>query len=231
MRIVIVGGGRVGYQVAKQCAAWGCEITLVEHDPAKAKKIQEELSLRVVEGDGTQPHILKKAGAEEADIVIALTNDDQDNLVVCQLAERQFKARRTLALVNNPGNEKLFRWLGVNQVIGPVSLILGLIQERVDMDATTAMWMQGIKDLKMIQFKLGPDAPVLGRKIKEIPFPNECILVTIVRGDTAIVPCGNTLLEGGDLVFALANPAVQAELEYILSGGNDGAPAQTASKA
>ncbi|WP_406676612.1 potassium channel family protein [Moorella sp. ACPs] len=218
MRIVVVGGGKVGYQVAKQCAAWGCEVVMVEHDQEKGEKIKQELGLPVVIGDGTRPQVLKKAGAEDADIVIAITDDDQDNLVICQLAERQFKAKRTLALVNNPGNEKLFRWLGVNQVIGPASLILGLIQERVDMDATTALWMQGIKDLKMIQFKLGPDAPVLKRKIKEIPFPNECILVTIVRGDTAIVPCGNTVLEAGDLVFALANPAVQAELEYILTG-------------
>ncbi|MBC7323999.1 MAG: TrkA family potassium uptake protein [Moorella sp. (in: Bacteria)] len=221
MRIVVVGGGRVGYQVAKQCSAWGCQVMVVELDGKKAEKIRQELGLPVIIGDGTRPPVLKKAGAEETDIVIALTNDDQDNLVICQLAERQFKAKRTLALVNNPGNEKLFRWLGVNQVIGPASLVLGLIQDRINMDATAAMWMQGIKDLRMIQFKLGPEAPVLGRKIKEIPFPNECILVTIVRGDTAIVPCGNTVLAVGDLVFALAHPDVQLELEYVLTGKND----------
>ncbi|WP_258359646.1 potassium channel family protein [Moorella sulfitireducens] len=225
MRVVIVGGGKVGYQVAKQCTAWGCEVVLVEHDLEKGERIKEELGLPVIIGDGTNPQVLKKAGAEEADIVIAITDDDQDNLVICQLAERQFKARRTLALVNNPGNEKLFRWLGVNQVVGPASLILGLIQETVDIDATTALWMQGIKDLNMIQFKLASDSPALKRKIKEIPFPNECILVTIVRGNSAIVPCGNTVLEAGDLVFALTNPSVQAELEYVLTGrvqGGDG---------
>lgn len=223
MRIIIVGGGTVGYQVARQCAAWGCEVVLVENDREKGEKIKGELGLQVVIGDGTKAHFLKKAGAEEADIVVAVTDDDQDNLVICQLAERQFKAKRTLALVNNPGNEKLFRWLGVNQVIGPASLILGLIQERVDMDSTAAMWMQGIKDLKMVQFKLGPGAPVLGRKIKTIPFPNECILVTIVRENTAIVPCGNTVLEEGDIVFALTNPIVQEELEYVLTGKSAGA--------
>jgi len=218
MRVVVVGGGKVGYQVARQCAGWGCEVALVENDQEKGDKIQQELNLPVVIGDGTRARILKKAGTEEADIVVAVTDDDQDNLAICQLAERQFKARRTLAVVNNPGNEKLFRWLGVNQVIGPASLILGLIQERVDMDATTAIWMQGIRDLKTVQFKLGSDAPVLGRKIKDIAFPNECLLVTIVRGDGAIVPCGNTVLEEGDMVFALTNPAVQADLEYTLTG-------------
>lgn len=218
MRLVVVGGGKVGYQVARQCAGWGCEVSLVESDREKADKIKQELNLRVVFGDGTRANVLKKAGAEQADIVVAVTDDDQDNLVICQLAERQFKAKRTLALVNNPGNEKLFHWLGVNQVVGPASLILGLIQERVDMDATRAMWMQGIKDLKTVQFKLGPEAPILGRKIKDMAFPNECILVTIVRGDAAIVPCGNTVLEEGDMVFALTNPAVQSELEYMLTG-------------
>lgn len=222
-KIIIVGGGKVGYQVAKQCKSFGYEVILVEQEQDKAEKIKEELALPVIVGDGTKPQVLKKAGAENADIVIAITDDDQDNLVICQLAERQFKAKRTLALVNNPGNEKLFRWLGVNQVIGPASLVMDLIQERVDMDATTALWMQGIKDLKMVQFRLEPEAPVCGRKIKEIPFPNECILVTIVRGETAIVPCGNTILEEGDLVFALTNPEVQRELEFILAGKNENA--------
>ncbi|NLW07149.1 MAG: TrkA family potassium uptake protein [Clostridia bacterium] len=218
MRIVVVGGGKVGYQVARQCAAWGYEVALVENDPEKVDKIKQELNLRVVLGNGTRAHILKKAGSENADMVVAATDDDQDNLVICQLAERQFKAKRTLAVVNNPGNEKLFRWLGVNQVVGPASLILGLIQETVDIDATTAQWMQGIKDLKTVQFKLGPNAPILGRKLKDIPFPNEAILVTIVRGNTAIVPCGNTVLQEGDMVFALTNPAVQAKLEQVLTG-------------
>ena len=218
MRIVVVGGGKVGYQVARQCAAWGYEVALVENDPEKVDKIKQELNLRVVLGNGTRAHILKKAGSENADMVVAATDDDQDNLVICQLAERQFKAKRTLAVVNNPGNEKLFRWLGVNQVVGPASLILGLIQETVDIDATTAQRMQGIKDLKTVQFKLGPNAPILGRKLKDIPFPNEAILVTIVRGNTAIVPCGNTVLQEGDMVFALTNPAVQAKLEQVLTG-------------
>jgi trk system potassium uptake protein TrkA len=218
MRVVVVGGGKVGYQVARQCAAWGWEVALVENNLGKVNQIQQELNLNVVCGDGTRGHILKTAGSEKADIVVAATDDDQDNLVICQLAERQFKARRTLALVNNPGNEKLFRWLGVNQVVGPASLILGLVQERVDMGATTALWMQGIKDLRTVQFRLGAEAPVLGRKLKDIPFPNETLLVTIVRGDAAIVPCGNTVLKEGDMVFALTNPAVQAELEQALTG-------------
>lgn len=220
MKVVVVGSGKVGYQVARQCVSWGYEVALIENDWEKVEKIKKELRLPVIYGDGTRAHFLKKAGAENADIVVAVTDDDQDNLVICQLAERQFKAKRTLALVNTPGNEKLFCWLGVNQVIGPASLILGQIREEKDMDETAAMWMQDIKDLKMIQYQLGPEAPVLGRMIKDIPFPNECILVTVVRGNTAIVPCGKTVLEEGDYVFALTNPKVQDELEHILTGKN-----------
>jgi len=148
-------------------------------------------------------------------LVIALTGDDQDNLVICQLAERQFKAKRTLALVNTPGNEKLFQWLGVNQVVGPASLILGLIQQQLDMDATTALWRRGIKDLKMISFKLSSRSPVVGKKIKDITFPNQCLLVTVVREDRAIVPCGSTTLLAGDLMFVLTHPQVQGELEEL----------------
>lgn len=225
-KVVIIGGGKVGFQVARQCVNNGCQVSVVEIIEEKAKKIKEEIDVRVITGDGTKAEIMKKAGSEGADIVVAVTDDDQDNLVICQLAERQFKVKRTLALVNTHGNEKLFRWLGVNQVVGPASLIIGLIQESVDIDSSTAMWMQGIRDLKTVQFKLGTDAPVVGRKIKDITFPGECILVTIVRDDTAIVPCGSTVLKAGDYIFALTNPAVQQELEYTLMGASAERPAR-----
>jgi len=147
LRIIIAGAGKIGYQVARQALALGYEVAFIELDPLKAERIKQELDVPVIVGNGTHPQSLRNAGAQEVDLVIALTGDDQDNLVICQLAERQFKAKRTLALVNTPGNEKLFQWLGVNQVIGPASLILGLIQQQLDMDATTALWRQGIKDL------------------------------------------------------------------------------------
>lgn len=218
MKIVIVGGGKVGTQLARQCNHLGYEVTLIEYNRNKGERLQKELDIPVILGDGTNPQIMKAAGAEEADVVVAVTDDDQDNLIICQQAERRFKAKRTLALVNNPGNEKLFSWLGVNQVIGPASLILGLIQGTIDMQQTTTLWMQGIRDLKMIQVKIGPHAPSIDKRVKELKLPNECILVTIVRGESAIVPCGNTCIKAGDLIFALTHPSVEAELERVLTG-------------
>jgi len=215
MKIIIVGAGQLGYHLAKNCASWGCEVAVVEQDPSRCERIKTELGLKAIAGDGTSPHFLRKAGAQDADLVLAVTGDDQDNLVVCQLAERQFNVRRTVAVVNTPGNEKLFRWLGVNQVVSPTSLILGLVRNE---EQAGTFFMQDVKDLKMIQLRLDQYSPVLGQKIKDIILPNESILVTIVRGEEAIVPRGNTELEEGDLVFALANPDVQQQLESLLKG-------------
>ncbi|HBT47230.1 MAG TPA: potassium transporter [Peptococcaceae bacterium] len=218
MKIIIVGGGKVGAQLAKECRQLGYQVALIEYERSRGEKLRRELGIPVVIGDGTDPQVMKAAGAEEVDIVVAVTDDDQDNLIVCQQAERRFKAKRTLALVNNPGNEKLFSWLGVNQVIGPTSLILGLIQGTVDMQQTTTLWMQGIKDLKMIQVKINPGAPAVNLRVRDLNLPNQCILVTIVRGETAIVPGGNTCIKAGDLVFALTHPSVEAEVEKVLVG-------------
>jgi trk system potassium uptake protein TrkA len=218
MKIIIVGGGKKGYQLAKYCHKFGHQVTVIESDESKVNKLKDELEVDVILGDGTQRKLLEKAKTEKADTVVAVTSNDQDNLVICQLAERQFNVPKTLTLVNNPGNEKLFEWLGVNQVISSTSLMLGLIQEEIAIKETSKLWADSIKDLKMHYIQVDENSPIQDTMVKDIKLPDEAILITILRGDEAIVPRGNTIIKANDTVIALADPEIKEKLLEIMSG-------------
>ncbi|WP_027339385.1 potassium channel family protein [Halonatronum saccharophilum] len=220
MKIIIVGGGKKGYQLAKYCHEFGHSVKVIESDKNKVLKLKE-LQVEVVLGDGTQKKFLEKAGAEKSDIVVAVTSNDQDNLVICQLAERQFNVKRTLTLVNNPGNEKLFEWLGVNQVISSTSLMLGLIQDEIEIKKNSNLWADSVKDLKMHYIQINELSPIKDTMVKNIHIPDEAILITILRGDEAIVPRGNTIIKAKDTIIALANSEAEEQLNELLTGGEN----------
>ncbi|GAB6100005.1 NAD-binding protein [Halanaerocella petrolearia] len=221
MKIIIVGGGKKGFQLAKYCHKFGHEVTVIESNKEKINKLQNNLEVTVMLGDGTKRDCLEEAGAEEADIIVAATSNDQDNLVICQLAERQFDIERTLALVNNPGNEKLFEWLGVNQVVSSTSLMLGLIEDEVEWKETSNLWADSINQLKMHYIQVDEDSLSSNKKIKDITIPDEAILITILRGDQAIVPRGNTTIKAKDTVIALADPKVKEKLLSLMQNDED----------
>ncbi len=220
MKIIIVGGGKIGYQLAKYCHKFDHQVTVIESDKKKINRLKNELNIKVILGDGTQKKFLEKADAGESNLLVAATSNDQDNLVVCQLAERQFNISKTITLVNNPGNEKLFEWLGVNQVVSSTSIMLGLIQEEIDMPTTSNLWADTINDLKMNYIKIDEFSPVTGLMVKDIDLPDETILITVLRGDQAIVPRGNTIIEANDTVIALENPEAEDQLIRVMTGKN-----------
>ncbi len=212
MKIIIVGGGKQGFQLAKYCQKLSHQITVVEAQIDKANRIKEKLDVNVLLGDGTNKATLAEAGAERADIVVAVTNSDQNNLVVCQLAERQFDVAKTLTTINNPGNEKLFEWLGVNQVISSTSLMLGVINDDIDLPNTKNLWANSLNKLKMHYIQIDKDSPIIDQQVKDIPLPDEAILITILRDDEAILPRGNTVIKASDTVIALAEKKIKNEL-------------------
>ncbi len=219
MRVLIVGGGKMGRYLAKDLTEKQINVTLIEQDEEKARNIKQDPRILVVHGDGSEPEVLKKAGIEETDVVLAVTNDDHDNLAICQMAERQFHVPRTFTAVNTPGNEKLFEWLGVNVAVSSSSILAALVTKEITLEEITSLLNQKVGDLNMVEIKVCTGAPVAGQKIKDIDLPMEAILVTILRGDTALVPRGNTVLRDGDRVLALADSSAQEELVHQLNGG------------
>jgi len=219
MFVLIVGGGKMGRFLAKDLSEKKLEVVLIEQSEEKCRRIKQDEKIEVVCGDGSEAEVLQKAGIEECDVVLAVTNNDHDNLAICQLAERQFHVPRTFTAVNTPGNEKLFEWLGVNVAVSSSSILSALVNQEVTLEELSSLINRQAGDLRMVEIKVSESARVLGKKLKDIDLPMESILVTILRGDSAIVPRGNTVLKEGDRVLALADPDAEEELIDHLNGG------------
>ncbi|MCK4259419.1 MAG: NAD-binding protein [Halanaerobiales bacterium] len=217
MQILIVGGGKAGRFLIKEFLQKGYTVTLVEQDINKCLMIEEKYGIHIVNGDGSEPKILEKAGIEDANVVLAVTEDDQDNLVICQLAERQFNVSRTFATVNTPGNENLFEWLGVNVAVSSTSILAALVDQKVTMKDITGMFKLPKHDLMIVEVTINSNSPVISKMVKDINLPSETILVTILRGNTALVPRGKTIIEENDKILALTHPHEEAELRKCLN--------------
>lgn len=212
MLIIIVGGGKVGRYLINDLSKKNHEVVLVEQDPEKGDKIGEKYDIEVICGDGSEKEVLQKAGVEKADVLLAVTKADQDNLVICQMAERQFDVPQTFTTVNTPGNEKLFDWLGVNVAVSSASILSALVDQEVAINDLNDLLNKDQDELKMIRITVSEDSPLLNKKLKDISLPLESVLVTILRGDTPIVPRGNTRILTGDLIVALTKPEFKQEL-------------------
>ena len=218
MYVIVVGGGKVGYYLAKELVDQGHEVLIIEKDRAKAARIAEELGSVVMRGDGCEAATLAQAGTSRADVVIAVTGDDEDNLVVCQIAKAKFNAPRTIARINNPKNEPIFRLLGVDASVSHTELILAQIEERIP--AHPLLHLMRIREagLEIVEATLEKDSPVVGRKIKTLTLPPETKLLMFIRGKNSIVPVGDTIPEVGDEVIALTREGNESALRQALMG-------------
>lgn len=219
MNVLVVGGGKAGRFLIKEFLSKGYLVTLVEQDLNKCVMIEEKYAIRVINGDGSESRVLEKADIEQMDVVLAVTEDDQDNLVICQMAERQFQVPRTFATVNTPGNEKLFEWLGVNVAVSSTSILSALVDQKVTMKDITSLFKLPKSDLIMVEIPILEESPIAGKMIKDIDLPNETVLVTILRGNTALVPRGKTEIYENDTILALTHPADEDELRRCLNEG------------
>ena len=218
MYMIVVGGGKVGYYLAKELVDKGHEVLIIEKDRAKATSIAEELGSVVMRGDGCEAATLAQAGTSRADVVIAVTGDDEDNLVVCQLAKAKFNAPRTIARINNPKNEPIFRLLGVDVSVSHTELILAQIEERIP--AHPLLHLMRIREagLEIVEATLDKSSPVVGRKIKSLTLPPDTKLLVIIRGQNTVVPVGDTVTEIGDEVIALTREGSEQLLREALMG-------------
>ena len=191
MFLIIVGGGKVGYYLAKTLAQLKHKITVIETDKEACMNIANttsNLDISVINGDGTNIDFLIDADIESADALIAVTGRDQDNLIACQVAKRNFNVKKTIARVNNPKNIKIFEKLGVDSTVSATSFIVDIIESEV--------FITGIKSLITIgnvsinEIKLMPDYHSINKQIKELDFTKDCIVISIIRGSDVIIPRG-----------------------------------------
>jgi trk system potassium uptake protein TrkA len=218
MYILIGGGGQVGYYLTKGLLEQGHEVLLLEKDSRRMAQLSEELGTAVARGDACEARTLADVGCDRADMVIAVTGDDEDNLVICQVAKVRFHVQRTIARVNNPRNDDLFVKLGIDVTISPTRTILHMIEAEIPHHTIVPLMTLTKAGLGLIELPVPPDSPAAGRALRSLNLPSSANIVLIVRDHEYVTPSGDTVIQPEDQIFALATAEGEAALrEAILS--------------
>jgi trk system potassium uptake protein TrkA len=218
MYILIVGAGKVGYFLAKRLCASKHTVSIIDKDKQTCEDIAKELEALVINGDGCDPDILEEAGAKRADVVAAVTGDDEDNLITCQLAKELFGAKRTVGRVNNPDNERVFSELEIDVPVDATMIIGKIIEEEASFDDFVNLMSFKRGKLAIVRVDLSQDSPVVNKALKDIQLPKDSVLVSILRADDVIVPKGDTVLRPGDDIIALTKVGLESQLINLLLG-------------
>ena len=221
MYIVVVGGGKVGYYLAKELLEAGHELVILEKNASRARQISDELGSIVLNRDGCEGKHLAEAGANRAAIIAAVTGDDEDNLVVCQMAKHHFDVPRTIARVNNPRNEDLFRHLGVDEIISPTRMALASIEQDIPVHELLHLAQLKGGEMELVEAQIGENSPALGRKSTDISLPEGSSLFLLLRGNNVQQVRADTVFQAGDKVLAVAKGEGEAVLRRELIGDSE----------
>jgi len=219
MYIIVIGGGKVGYYLAKALLDEGHEILVLEKDAARTAFICNDLGSVCVRGDGCEVTTLADAGAGRADMFIAVTGDDEDNLISCQAAKHKFNVPRTVARINNPKNEAIFKKLGIDVTISSTNIILENIEEEMPTHPLTHLLDIKEQGLEIVEIKIPPHSTTIGKTIKELKLPRRSVLSLIIRNrQKPFVPDDDTVLEAEDQIVAVTTPETEEALGTALRG-------------
>ncbi len=218
MNIVIVGGGKVGYYLAKTLSTEHHHLNMVEQSREQCDKIVEEmgdLGIAVHCGDGTNIEVLRDAGTEQADTLVAVTGQDENNFVACKLANEFFGIKRTLARVNNPKNIEPFQQMGVGIVVSSTERIAALIEQTLDWNQVNDLLQQRIGGVQIKQVEIEPTFTSVGKTLAELRLPRGIVIISVVKKESVVIPDGKTVLEAGDVVMAIT-PSAHDQALYDL---------------
>lgn len=219
MYIIVVGGGKVGYYLTKSLLEEGQEVLVIEKHPQQYAMLTDKLGPNALQGDGCEASVMAEAGLGRADVVVAVTGDDEDNLVVCQVAKHKFNVPRTIARINNPKNENLFRKLGIDVTVSSTELILSQIERFIPAQSLVHLLTLRNVGVSFVELEIPPNSPALGRPLRELDIPDDSIFPLVIRGGKeAIIPYGDTVLEPGDQVIAVTSKGSEEMLRRILRG-------------
>ncbi len=215
MYILVVGAGKVGLNLTRELVAQGQEVTLVESDRHRYLGVEQLLEHRVLYGDGTELWVLERAGIERADLVIAVTGDDEDNILICQVAREKYGVERIIARANNPSNRRHFDLLGIKPVVSATDAILRLLEHEVPQRGLIRLLDLQAEEIEIVEMQVGADSPVAGRTVAEIEIPDHALLISIIRAGRGFVPGADSRLEPGDDVLAVLDPDREDDLRRV----------------
>lgn len=220
MYIIVAGGGKLGYYLIKTLLSFRHKVAVIEPKVDLCEKLANELNISTFNGDATDLDILSQVEVAKADTFIAVTGKDEDNLIACQLAKRNFKVGRTIARVNNPKNIDIFQKLGVDLAVSSTSIIAELIEQEVDYTGMKTLMKLRSGKLVLSEIIITNKSPVINKSLKDINIPKDCILISVIRGEEVVIPNGFTVLKEDDYVIAVSSKQDQEELKEYFLGKN-----------
>lgn len=216
MKTIIVGGGKVGFYLAKTLCENGYDVVMIEIDKEQSRYCANNLDAEVSRGDGTTVEALEACGCAKADCVIAVMGKDERNLVCCQTAKQVFGVKKTIAKVNNPKNTDVLKALGIDIVISATDNIIQLLENEVEFSAIKRLMRLDGEKASLIEITLPENYALEGKQISEISLPPDCNLACISREDRVIIPRGGTMLLSGDVILCVIFNSREKELRKAL---------------
>jgi trk system potassium uptake protein TrkA len=215
--IVIVGGGNIGYYLSKALLNQGHEVLIIEKDVRKCERLEDELGSCCMRGDGCETAVLSEAGLNRADVLIATASQDEDNLVSCQVAKHRFKVPRTIALVNNPINDKIFKKLGVDGTISVTNTILEHVEQEIPAHPLIHLLTMSGQMEEVVELLITSESPSLGKSIGQLRLPADTTIALVIReSERPRIPDADTVLKENDRIIALTTLDSEKILEKLL---------------
>ncbi len=218
MYVLIAGGGAIGFHLTKALHQHGYEVLLIEKNRRRAAELAEELGERVMHGDACEVRVLNEAGARRANVVVAATGDDEDNLIVCQIAQNFFKVPRVLAIVRDPRHEALFFRLGIHETVCSTRFIFNILEQEVEYGEVLPIGAIMRGEIEVIEAEVTPESRVVGKSIGEIELPPKTLLAAVVRHGHLTLGLSNLILQPGDTVVALTPAESVKQLARVFRG-------------
>jgi trk system potassium uptake protein TrkA len=217
MYVIIVGAGKVGLNLARELIDKGHEVTLFEADRRRYLVVEAELGHVVQYGDATELWVLERAGVQRTDLVIAVTGDDEDNMLVCQVAKEKYECERVIARVNNPRNLQHFKLLGIQPVVSATDLILRLIEHEVPRYGLVHLLALEEERLEIIELEVQAGAPAAGQRVSEVTLPEGSLVISVLREGRGFVPTAETVVEAGDQVLLVLDAGLEEQITPVFS--------------
>ncbi len=212
MYVVIAGAGKVGSNLARELIEKGNEVTVIENDRRRYLLVEEELEHAIQYGDATELWVLERAGIARADLAVAVTGDDEDNILICQMAKERYLCERIIARVNNPRNLQHFQLLGIQPAVSATDLILRLIEHEVPQYGLVHLLDLRDEQLEIIEIEVTGSAPAASQRVVDIDVPEGALIISVLRDGRGFVPKADTVIEAGDEVLLVLDPGLEPQI-------------------
>lgn len=223
MYVIIVGAGKVGWNLARELINKGHEVTVIESNLRRYQIVEEELEHAIQYGDGSELWVLERAGIERADLVIAVTGDDEDNILISQVAREKYGVPRIVARCNNPRNLQHFKLLGISPVVSATDLILRLIEHEVPEYGLVHLLDLPAEQLEIIELEVDAGSPAAGRRVGDLELPDGALVTAILRNGNGFVPNPDSVIEPGDEVLVVLDVGLENQVTDIFRSRSEAA--------